>query len=178
MLSFGDEIARCLVAVWFLYAGISKLAAPDALRSTLLALRVPHPGLSAIAVPALEVMAAVFLLAAPRLLLTLVLLGMLVVGFVGAAASALIRGVKVRCACLGRASEGELGWSQLGMAPIWTLVGVWAYFASTSLQGRVGLISAAAMSLVIAVIALRQLLPLWQESRVIVGAAGQERRFW
>ncbi len=159
MLVAVDAAVRLVAASVLLYSAGQKLVAPSAIRQTIRALRMPAPHFLAAAVCVVEFAAAILLLAAPRLWLTAVIVVALGLSFAVAALIAQIHGDSVRCSCLGRKSQSDLGWRQYALLPVWSAVG-WVAHSGTSdrFVGPLWVsVSAVGLSVIIVVF---QLLPL------------------
>ncbi|WP_212993671.1 MauE/DoxX family redox-associated membrane protein [Actinoplanes auranticolor] len=154
-----DAAVRMVAAAVLLYSASQKLVAPSAIRQTIRALRLPAPHALATTVAIGELATAVLLLAAPRLWLTSTLIVGLGVSFASAALIARIHGESVRCACLGRKSETDLGWRQFALLPVWSAV-AWVTHSGTSDRFSGSLwVAVTAVALAVIVVVF-QLLPL------------------
>lgn len=98
--------AAVFLAGVFVVAGAAKVRTPRATASTFERLGVPVPRVLARAVPALELVVATALLAAPRAgaVAAFVLLG----AFTAVLARAVARGLDVSCGCFGAASHSAV----------------------------------------------------------------------
>jgi uncharacterized membrane protein YphA (DoxX/SURF4 family) len=158
-----DAAVRLIAAAVLLYSAGQKLVAPSAIRQTIRTLRLPVPHVLATAVAVAELAAAVLLLAAPRLWWTSALIAGLGVSFAAAALIARIHGQSVRCACLGRKSQTDLGWRQFALLPVWSAV-AWVAHSGTSDRFTGSLwVTVTAVALAVIVVAF-QLLPLGLKS--------------
>ncbi|MBO3741484.1 MauE/DoxX family redox-associated membrane protein [Actinoplanes flavus] len=154
-----DAAVRFVAAAVLLYSAGQKLVAPKVMRQTLQGLRLPAPGVLNFVLIAVELTTAILLLTAPRSLVTTAMVVGLGSSFAGAALLAMTRGEVVRCACLGRGTESNLGWMQIALLPVWLSV-AWVARSGTS-DDFVGAawVAVVAVSLSLAVIAF-QLRPL------------------
>jgi len=99
-----DDVARAaaiVLAAVFAVAALAKLRRPAATASSFAALGLPLPGALAYAVPAVEALLAVALVAAPAPAAWAAVV--LLVAFTAVLARALARGTGVPCACFGSA---------------------------------------------------------------------------
>jgi uncharacterized membrane protein YphA (DoxX/SURF4 family) len=110
-MSWALFVARCLLAVVFTVAGLAKLAAPRALRETLLEFGLPSraAAVGAFALPLAELAVAVLLL--PTVTARWAALGAFVLlgGFCVAIGRALARGERPECGCLGSVHSEPIG---------------------------------------------------------------------
>lgn len=159
---------QVLVAMLFVWAGASKFAQPGPIRTTISALRMPwSPALDLALVPALgscEIAAGLALLLLPGRWVTAILISGLACLFGAAALLAIIRHVRVECACFGSSASAPLGWRQLGLLPVWLAVAASVITIPSALpEDRPAL---AFIALTIGTIrALWTLLPLYVEHR-------------
>lgn len=94
-------LCALLLAAVFVRAGAAKLARPATTAASFSALGVPAPGVSAVAVPLVELLAAVVLAVVPRVGGTAALV--LLFGFSALVARAVRRGSTAPCNCFGAA---------------------------------------------------------------------------
>lgn len=109
---------RVIPAVAFLYAGILKTLDPAAFASQIHPYRLlpdPAVNLAALALPWIEILGALALLFIPRLRRAgALLLSLLLMLFLAAQASALLRGLEISCGCFSAAPGNE----PIGMASL------------------------------------------------------------
>jgi uncharacterized membrane protein YphA (DoxX/SURF4 family) len=104
-----SEIATAtswLLAAVLAWAGVAKLRRPGRTAAGFTRLKVPAPRIAAVAVPVVELAAAVVLLARPRAGAVAALA--LLVGLTAFAATRLAQGLDVSCGCFGGAREEPL----------------------------------------------------------------------
>jgi hypothetical protein len=162
---------RYAAALFLLYVAAQKLAAPRPFRETLMQLRVPVVTTVAALVPLAEVAAAVCLVAAPRSVVSILLVGGLGIAFAGAALVAMRRGERIRCACYGRSGDAHLGPRQLVAVPVWLAVAAVGWFAPAGWSAGVPHVAVLTLGLGLAVAVLQVLPPLrrnWTYHNVLV----------
>lgn len=102
---------RAIPAVAFLYAGTLKTIDPAAFASQIHPYRLlpdPAVNLAALALPWIEILGALALLFIPRLRRAgALLLSVLLMLFLAAQASALLRGLEISCGCFSAATSNE-----------------------------------------------------------------------
>ena len=106
MLNDLGMAAAGVLATTFAWAGAAKLSRPAETAAGFATLCLGRPGALARIVPAVELVLAVSLLAAPRIGAAVALL--LLAAFSAVLVRALRRGVEVRCACFGQAGGPPL----------------------------------------------------------------------
>lgn len=126
LVEIGMAAAGALAAT-FAWAGAAKLGRPAETAEAFSDLGLPRPAALARAVPAVELLLAVALLAAPGAGAAVALV--LLVAFCVVLVRALRGGVEVRCACFGQAGGPPLSWVDLVRNG---LLGLLAAFALTA----------------------------------------------
>lgn len=143
LVEIGMAAAGALAAT-FAWAGAAKLGRPAETAEAFSDLGLPRPAALAQAVPAVELLLAVALLAAPGAgaAVALVFLGAFCVVLV----RALRRGVEVRCACFGQAGGPPLSWVDLVRNGLLGLLA--AYALTAGLEPRLpSLVAVAAVAI-------------------------------
>ena len=110
---------QTVTATVFVLAGCTKLANPAPISRTVAALGIPRSSVVAAALGSLEVGAGLALVLVPGRWFTALWIAALAVVFGGAAGLAIVRNVRVECACLGSTASAPLGWRQLGLTVVW-----------------------------------------------------------
>ncbi len=129
-------LLRCLLGAVFLFAGFSKAGNPLLFSRDIAGYRLlPESivNLMAVYLPYLEILIGITLLTRIFYSGGLILAGALLTIFVGAIASALIRGLDISCGCLGSASPSlpEAMTRNLVLIAAWIAV-AWAFLKRTS----------------------------------------------
>lgn len=140
---FGDVLAvaaRLALAAAFLFSALSKVLTVAALRDTLDRLGLPSSlaRFTAPAVVAVEAVAAVGLVVAPRSPWPPVLVMALAAGFAAAGATTLVTRRRVACRCFGNVGRGLLGWRQLALLPLWLALAALALWRPPGWSGQQG----------------------------------------
>ena len=124
--------ARIVVGALFVVAGVLKLGAGAAFVEEIANYQLASglAGLMAIALPSVEVLVGVVLAVGPRAWCRAGMLAaaLLLVAFTAAMASALARGIDLRCGCFGSESATVSGWTIARNVGLLALVGA-AWFA-------------------------------------------------
>ncbi len=107
-------IARIIVGLVFIAAGVLKMGhAPD-LGSTIVAFRLDLPaqfvGFAAIALPLLEIVLGVYLLLGWQLRIVSVVAVAVLLVFIAALASVVVRGIPTPCGCFGPRETDPVTW--------------------------------------------------------------------
>ena len=108
-----EWICRCALALVFVFAAVEKLMDPYAFASSTYAYRVVPPAVAnvvGIAVPAVEILAAIALLTGLFWRGGAVVLGGLLVLFIAALFQAILRGIDISCGCFGKESNPVSFW--------------------------------------------------------------------
>ena len=95
-------IGRILLGAIFIYAGVSKILNPDQFAQAVMNYRIVplvSVNLFAIVLPWLELVAGIFLLVGLFSVGSIVMIAVLMALFLGAIASALLRGLDISCGC-------------------------------------------------------------------------------
>jgi hypothetical protein len=107
-------IARIIVALVFLAAGVLKVGHAADLGSTMVAFRLNLPpafvGFSAIALPLFEIVLGVYLLLGWQLRVVSVVSVVLLLVFISALSSVVIRGIPTPCGCFGPGETDPVTW--------------------------------------------------------------------
>jgi putative oxidoreductase len=122
-------VSRVILGVVFIVASVDKIAVPEAFAVAIQAYRlipVQAVNLSALVVPWLELVAGVFLVAGILVRPGAVILCGLLVFFVGAMASALLRGLTIDCGCFGSVYSTPVSWTRIGEDLVLLLLGLHA----------------------------------------------------
>ena len=103
-------LARILLAGIFVYASIHKIVHPDEFYVVIMNYQIlPQYGAYALAylLPALEMSVGLALLSRKFLYPSLVIVSGMLLTFIGAIASAWLRGLDISCGCFGEGNSGE-----------------------------------------------------------------------
>jgi len=111
-------IARIIVGLVFIAAGVLKVGHPADLGSTIVAFRLNLPpafvGFSAVALPLFEIVLGAYLLLGWQLRIVSVMSVALLLVFIAALSSVVIRGIPTPCGCFGPGETDPVTW--------WTVV--------------------------------------------------------
>jgi hypothetical protein len=105
-------------------AGSAKLAERSAIRTVIIALRVPWASAVAFVLAVSELGTGLALVLLPGTWVTSGLVIALALTFASAAALGLRGRLEIECACFGSTLRAPLGWRQLILVPVWTVVAV------------------------------------------------------
>jgi hypothetical protein len=151
MGALGGAVQLAVVAV-LVVAAASKLASPRRFRLTLEQLGVRRVETGRLAVPAVELAAAVGLAAAPASVPARVAVIGIGAALATVGAWVLVRGERIECACFGGAGGATLGLRQVLALPAWVAGALLPAAWSTPLAGREGLVAMAAVTLAAAAV--------------------------
>jgi hypothetical protein len=121
--------SRFVLGMVFIVAAVPKIAQPEIFAASIEAyeiLPVAAVNLAAIAVPWIELLCGVFLIGGARIRPSAALLGAMLLVFIVAIASAIIRGLNINCGCFGGAGS-PVGWGKVVedvalLVPAWLLL--------------------------------------------------------
>lgn len=121
--------SRFVLAMVFVVAAVPKIAQPETFAASIEAyelLPVAAVNLVAIAVPWLELLCAVFLIGGAWVRPSAAILGAMLLVFIVAIASAILRGLNINCGCFGGAGS-PVGWGKVLedvalLVPAWLLL--------------------------------------------------------
>jgi hypothetical protein len=111
------EFTAASVLIW---AGAWKMAQPLTIRGTMRELGLPEP--LAVALAPIELGTGLALMLVPGARETVILVLAVAGLFAAAGALAIIRKVRVDCACFGPEWVAQLGWRQILLFPVWAAV--------------------------------------------------------
>jgi putative oxidoreductase len=107
-------IARIIVALVFIAAGVLKVGHADDLGSTIVAFRLSLPsqfvGFAAISLPLFEIVSGAYLLLGWQLRIVSVASVALLLVFIVALSSVVIRGIPTPCGCFGPGETDPVSW--------------------------------------------------------------------
>jgi hypothetical protein len=107
-------IARIIVALVFIAAGVLKVGHADDLGSTIVAFRLSLPaqfvGFAAISLPLFEIVLGAYLLLGWQLRIVSVVSVALLLVFIVALSSVVIRGIPTPCGCFGPGETDPVSW--------------------------------------------------------------------
>ncbi len=109
---FVSILARVILGGMFILAGMAKIADPELFAKQIADYQIlPHIliNISAIALPWIEVVAGLFLIAGIRLKANAVIMGLMLIVFIIAISYALILGLDNDCGCLSKMSDQKVG---------------------------------------------------------------------
>jgi putative oxidoreductase len=106
--------ARVVVGIVFVVAGILKVGHPSDLGATIVAFRLALPsafvGFAAIALPLFEIVLGVYLLLGWQLRIVSIAAAVVLLIFIAALASVVVRGIPTSCGCFGPAETDPVTW--------------------------------------------------------------------
>lgn len=110
--------ARVVLGSVFVIAGVEKIANPDAFAKAINNYQLlPYGTLNvmALVLPWLEVLAGAFLVFGVRLRASAAVTGLMLIVFIGAIASAMMRGLSIDCGCFSQGSVASepVGWKKI-----------------------------------------------------------------
>ena len=109
-------LARWILGCVFIFAAIEKIAAPEVFALSVEAYKlipVSAVNLFAIVIPWIELLCGIFLVAGTYMRESAVILSFLLVVFVFALLSAMIRGLNIDCGCFGQRYSSNVGWPKV-----------------------------------------------------------------
>jgi putative oxidoreductase len=113
-------LSRVVLGGLFVYAGVLKLRNPIHFKQAINAFKMGFPDhltiLATYAIPWTEVVAGALLVAGLWARSAALVVGTMLLAFVGAMASVIVRGIETKCACFGELEfpcEGPVGWCHL-----------------------------------------------------------------
>ncbi len=110
-------LARFVLGIVFVVAAVDKIAVPEVFAVSVEAYQiipVPLVNLFALVVPWIELLCGIFLLAGVRMRASSLVLGMLLILFIFALLSAMVRGLKIDCGCFGAQHASPVSWGKIG----------------------------------------------------------------
>jgi len=115
-------ILQSATALLLILAGAQKLSNPSGIRQTMHGLGVPNAAAFTVPLALAELGVGAALVLTPANLITAVAVAVIGTVFVGAGVVAILRRVKIDCACLGSLPSSVLGWRQVALFPVWLVV--------------------------------------------------------
>lgn len=149
-----------------LWAGLEKLGNNPDFRTTLTALSLPAPVVSAggYGVPAVELMTAAALMVLPGQWWSQLAVAVLGVVFAAAGGLALRLGRPIACSCLGATGGGQLGWRQVLALPGWLAAAALLQVHTLGWSWRLGLQYLAALVVLLGAIRAVAVIRAWRSA--------------
>ncbi|MBN8215270.1 MAG: DoxX family membrane protein [Spirochaetes bacterium] len=125
--SLFESLLRYALGGVFLYAALSKIIDPHAFSLDIANYRLLPDGLlpyAALLVPALELVAGIFVIAGPMKGEAAAWIALLLLGFLFGEGQAILRGLDLSCGCFGKGS-GKVGWLSIGRNALLLAASVW-----------------------------------------------------
>jgi len=107
---------RFILGIVFILASIDKIAAPEAFAASIQAYRIlplPVVNIAALVIPWTELICGLFLLGGILVRPSSFLLSSLLMVFIAAIFTALLRGLKIDCGCFGTAHISPVSWMRI-----------------------------------------------------------------
>jgi uncharacterized membrane protein YphA (DoxX/SURF4 family) len=109
-------LARLVLGGLFVFAGLGKIAIPEAFAKEIANYQlVPYAlvNIMAVTLPWLEVIAGIFIIAGVRLKASSAIVGALLVMFIGGILWAMSQGLKIDCGCFAQVEATPVGWPKV-----------------------------------------------------------------
>jgi len=132
-------LVRCFLGVVFIVAAIDKIALPEAFAISIEAYKLlPIQAINVVAliVPWVELVCGLFLIADVMKRASAALLSALLIVFIVALISALLRELKIDCGCFGPSHATPVGWGKVMEDVGLLILAVYLYVASTIRNGE------------------------------------------